>query len=132
MKKIIAVLTLAIVFAGSKPLLAQEFGDSAMDRGRVFAFQGGEALFRGGCQGCHMADGKGATGAGEYPSLAKNSKLQIAGYPISVVLHGQKAMPGFGAMMSDRQVADVINYLRSHLGNQYRDQVTPADVKAAR
>ena len=35
-------------------------------------------------------------------------------------------------MMSDEQVADVINYVRSHFGNDYRDTVTVAAVTAAR
>ena len=38
-------------------------------------------------------------------------------------------MPPFGAMMSDDQVAAVVNYLRTHFGNHYRDAVTAEDVK---
>jgi hypothetical protein len=34
--------------------------------------------------------------------------------------------------MSDQQVADVANYVRSHFGNAYGDTVTVAAVKAAR
>ena len=29
-------------------------------------------------------------------------------------------MPPVGAMMSDDQVAAVVNYVRTHFGNQYR------------
>ena len=43
----------------------------------------GEELFNNVCRGCHMADGTGASGAGTYPSLAKNQNLQSSGYPIS-------------------------------------------------
>ena len=42
------------------------------------------------------------------------------------------AMPGFGWALSDDQVAAVVNYVRSHFGNAYTDEVTAADVKAAR
>lgn len=97
-----------------------------------FTEQGGEAIFKNVCQGCHMAQAQGAVGAGMYPALAKNPKLEVAGYPVSVVVNGQKAMPAFGGMFSDQQVADVVNYVRTHFGNTYKDKVTPADVKAAR
>jgi len=41
-------------------------------------------------------------------------------------------MPPFGAMMSDDQVAAVVNYLRTHFHNNYQDTVTAEDVKIAR
>lgn len=100
--------------------------------GQEFVEKTGEALFANACQGCHMADGKGATGAGTYPSLARNGNLESGGYPITVVLSGQRAMPAFGAMMSDEQVAAVVNYVRTHFGNQYRDAVIAEDVRDAR
>lgn len=94
--------------------------------------QGGEAIYNGICQDCHMQDGRGGTGAGNYPALTRNPKLAEPGYPVAVVVHGQKAMPPFGASLNDQQIADVVNYVRTHFGNSYRDRVTPADVKAAR
>ena len=97
-----------------------------------FTEQGGEELFANVCQGCHMPDGKGATGAGTYPSLAANKNLEAGGYPVYVVVRGQRAMPSFGAMMSDDQVAAVVNYLRTHFGNDFKDAVTAEDVKAVR
>lgn len=97
-----------------------------------FTEQSGEQLFANVCQGCHMPDAKGAVGAGVYPSLAGNRNLEAAGYPVYVVVRGQRAMPPFGAMMSDDQLAAVVNYLRTHFGNDYRDAVTAEDVKAVR
>ena len=97
-----------------------------------FTEQGGEQLFANVCQGCHMPDGKGAAGAGTYPSLAGNKNLEAGGYPVYVVVRGQRAMPSFGAMMSDDQVAAVVNYLRTHFGNDYKDAVTAEDVKVVR
>ena len=93
--------------------------------------QGGEALYKEICQACHMPDAKGASGAGAYPSLAANSKLASKTYPVFVVVNGLKAMPPFGSL-SDRQIADVVNYTRSHFGNRYSDAVTPEEVKALR
>jgi mono/diheme cytochrome c family protein len=92
----------------------------------------GEELFASACQACHMQDGKGAVGAGTYPSLAQDSKLEAGGYPVYVVVRGQRAMPPVGAMMSDAQVAAVVNYVRTHFGNQYSDAVSADDVKLVR
>lgn len=95
--------------------------------------QGGEALYKGICQDCHMPDGRGGVGAGRYPALAKNPKLAEPGYPLSVVTHGLKSMPAFGNALSDQQIADVVNYIRAgHFGNNYKDKVRPEDVKNAR
>jgi mono/diheme cytochrome c family protein len=97
-----------------------------------FPFDGGEAVYKGVCQGCHMPDAKGAVGAGAYPALAKNENLETAAYPVGMVLKGQKAMPGLGMQLDDQQVADVVNYVRTHFGNKYKDKVKPEDVKLMR
>jgi mono/diheme cytochrome c family protein len=98
----------------------------------TFPQQSGEDLFKNICQGCHMPDAKGAIGAGAYPALADNPRLKAAIYPVVVVLHGQRAMPSFGDSLNDEQIANVINYVRTHFGNHYKDQVTPQVVKAQR
>ncbi len=101
-------------------------------RNGVFPQQTGEAIYKGVCQGCHMPDAKGAVGAGAYPALAKNAHLETAGYPVAIVLHGQKAMPPFDKYFTDAQIANVVNYIRTNFGNRYTDKVTPADVKTQR
>jgi mono/diheme cytochrome c family protein len=98
----------------------------------TFSEKTGEDLFKNICQGCHMPDAKGANGAGAYPALASNPRLAAAVYPINIVLHGQRAMPAFGESLTDEQVANVINYVRSHFGNHYKDQVGADAVKARR
>ncbi len=97
-----------------------------------FAATDGAALYRDICQGCHMARGQGAKGAGAYPALAKDANLAAAGYPVLIVLEGHNAMPGFAAMLDDAQVAAVVNYVRASFGNDYKDAVTQADVAATR
>ncbi len=94
--------------------------------------QTGADLYAGLCQGCHMPNAQGATGAGAYPALAGNGRLLAAIYPITVVVRGQRAMPPFGTDLSDPQIANVLNYVRTHFGNHYRDTITPAAVRAAR
>jgi mono/diheme cytochrome c family protein len=97
-----------------------------------FPQQTGEAIYKGVCQGCHMPDAKGAVGAGAYPALANNPKLQDAGYPIFLVVNGHKAMPPFGDSFSNQQVANIVNYVRTHFGNNYTDVVKPSDVQMVR
>ena len=53
-------------------------------------------------------------------------------YPIIVVINGQRAMPPFGSELSDAQIANVVNYIRTRFGNRYEDKVSPAEVQAAR
>lgn len=103
-----------------------------LSRGRLFGEQTGEALFANACQACHMSNAEGAVGAGRYPALARNANLATAGYVIDVVLHGYKAMPPIGRLMTDDQVAAVINYVRTHFGNNYTDVVAVSDVKDVR
>jgi mono/diheme cytochrome c family protein len=92
----------------------------------------GESLYRNVCSACHMIDGKGASGAGVFPSLANDKRLEASGYPLYVVTNGLHGMPPLGMFMSDEQVASVVNYVRTHFGNDYQDAVTAADAKAAR
>jgi cytochrome c5 len=100
--------------------------------GYKFVEMSGEELFANVCQGCHMPGGMGATGAGSYPPLAGNRNLESSGYPIFLVVNGRRGMPPFGDMMTDDQIAAVVNYLRTHFGNSYEDRVTAKDVRAAR
>jgi mono/diheme cytochrome c family protein len=119
-------LILSCMLVLAAPAVAQESRDG------TFPHTTGEALYQNICQGCHMPDAKGATGAGRYPALANDPKLAQAGYPVSVVLHGQKAMPWFADDLSDEQVAAVVTYIRTHFGNRYFGKVKPEDVKAMR
>ena len=122
-------------FLGAIGGVSGSLADSAgptLSPGRKFSEQTGEALYTNLCQACHMSDGKGAVGAGHYPSLVRNEALKATGYPVSLILRGHKAMPPFGRMLSDDQVAAVVNYIRTHFGNDYTDAVTAQDVKDAR
>jgi mono/diheme cytochrome c family protein len=103
-----------------------------LSMGRGFGEQGGAALYANVCAACHQPDAKGAIGAAAYPALAGNKNLASVDYDLTVLLHGQRGMPPVGQMMSDAQVADVINYVRTHFGNSYGETISAADVKAAR
>lgn len=97
-----------------------------------FVQRGGAMLYRAICQGCHMPDARGAQGAGTYPALAGNPKLASAAYPALTVLQGRHGMPPFADSLSDEQIADVVNYVRSHFGNDFSDTLTPGDIARLR
>ena len=84
------------------------------------------------CAGCHMPDGSGAIGAGMYPSLRGNEKLEYPDYAIFIILNGYKAMPAFGHFLSDEQIAAVTNYLQSDLGNTYEPTAIAEQVSLSR
>jgi mono/diheme cytochrome c family protein len=116
--------------------LAQLAAGAAMaqqgQRVQRFTFQSGEDLYQNICQGCHMPDARGASGAGAYPALAANKHLSAALYPVGVVINGRKAMPSFGESLTDEQIAAVVNFVRTRFGNKYKDKVTPEMVKVLR
>jgi mono/diheme cytochrome c family protein len=120
--------------AGASPVAADDVSpkSAAMSHGWGFSEQGGAELFRNVCAGCHQPDAKGAIGAGAYPSLVADEELASADFVVSVLLGGLNGMPPVGDMMSDTQVADVANYVRTHFGNAYASAVSAADVAAAR
>ncbi|MDP8983901.1 MAG: cytochrome c [Pseudomonadota bacterium] len=91
------------------------------------------------CQGCHMPQGMGAVGAGHYPKLAGDPALVSWEYVALTVLGGKNGMPAFGlppnevppmfaASLTDPQIAEVVNYVRSNFGNKYKSTVTAKDV----
>jgi mono/diheme cytochrome c family protein len=131
---VLSAIALIASATAASPVAADDASSkgSAMSHGWEFGEQGGAELFRNVCASCHQADAKGAVGAGRYPRLADDEKLASSEFMTSILLGGLKAMPPVGDMMSDAQVADVINYVRTHFGNSYSDVVSAADISAAR
>ena len=103
-----------------------------MSRGWEFTEQGGADLFSNDCAACHQPDAKGATGAAAYPTLAANKKLASTDFMLKVLFGGLRGMPPLGRMMSDDQIADVVNYVRTHFGNSYAGAISAEQVSAAR
>jgi len=96
-----------------------------------FLTTNGKKLYDDSCAGCHMQQGEGAQGAGYYPPLADNSKMESKYYIISVVINGLRGMPSFHRTMSDEQIAAVTQYVHSDLNN-FTDVVTTANVTQLR
>ena len=102
----------------------------------------GAAVYIDNCAACHRTDGHGYTRV--FPALAGNPVLQSDDPTslIHIVLKGGTLpathtapstfiMPGFDWRLSDQEVADVVNFIRTSWGNKGSD-VKPADVKALR
>ena len=118
--------------------------DGILDQAQL-AHASGAAIYRHICQACHMAEAEGAVGAGHFPALARDPRLASAAYVTAIVLNGRADMPAFRprpdytelealdhVTLSDAQIAAVINFVRSHFGNHYRDRISAAEVKAVR
>ena len=127
----ILALALAASLSGVPSALAQSGDVRFGDRTR-FMPQSGEALYAAVCQGCHMPAGVGAVGAGAYPALTNNPRLAVAGHALAMVIKGRKGMPPLGSLLNDQQAAAVVNYVRTHFGNDFRDEVTAIDAQALR
>ncbi|MFT4255428.1 MAG: cytochrome c [Pseudoxanthomonas sp.] len=122
----------AMALPAMRAARAQSSDASPLYPPSAFSAASGETVYRAICQGCHMADGTGAIGAGEYPALAANPKLGAAPYVAMMVLDGHGAMPGFASMLDDRQVAEVVHYVGTHFGNDYPQRMSDAEVAAMR
>jgi mono/diheme cytochrome c family protein len=124
-------LLLALALLATSPALADApavtFGSPSR-----FTESTGPAIYAAVCAGCHMPDGRGAAGAAAYPPLADDPRLAAAAYPITRVLRGHGAMPAFGRMLSDDQVAAVVAFIRTAFGNTYAGPATARDVAALR
>jgi mono/diheme cytochrome c family protein len=88
----------------------------------------GRAVFNAQCIACHQADAKGVPG--NFPPLAGNRDLFLArDFPARVVLFGMSgkinvlgqqidgAMPPLGDVLTDGEIAAVVNFVRGNFGN---------------
>lgn len=100
----------------------------------------GAALYASRCAMCHGAEG-GGMGEQMVPNLSGNSSLTAGGGEniIRALLAGLPpwrpnglAMPAFGRQLSNQQIADISNYLRTAWGNKGIPSVTKAQVAEQR
>ena len=98
----------------------------------------GAALYLDHCAGCHQAGGRGLPGV--FPPLAGNGVV-LASDPadiLKVVLNGVPPqgkyipMPAFASQLSDQQIADLSNYVRSSWGNSAAPNTSAAMVSKLR
>lgn len=79
------------------------------------------------CFACHGQLGTGGFG----PALAGDRMLVIQPFVIAQILLGRGKMPAFGDRLSDRDIADVADYVRNDWGNKF-GPVSAGDVAAVR
>ena len=115
--------------------------DSTLRAGRQILYperQSGAKVYNQFCSGCHQAKGQGV--AGQFPPLAGNPVV-LAPDPANifkVILEGvpaqgrYKPMPAFAPQLSDQQIADLVNYLRSSWGNNAPANASVADIQKLR
>jgi len=125
LRRLLGAIALSAALAA--PALADEPGPGGS---KPPVAKTGEEVYRTYCQACHMADGKGAKGAGAFPALAGNERLGTTGYVAFMVANGKGGMPWFKDALSKEQAQALIGYLRTHFGNNYKEPVTAADVEA--
>ena len=103
----------------------------------------GAAEYVDSCAACHRTDGRGYKRF--FPALRGNPVVLAddATSLIHIVLTGSTlpgvqgapttiVMPGFGWRLDDKQVADVVNFIRTSWGNQAMKPVTARDVAEVR
>jgi mono/diheme cytochrome c family protein len=103
----------------------------------------GKKIYSGNCANCHQASGEGQPGS--YPPMVDSewvlgSKERLAAImlhgisgPLTVkgATYGTQQMPGWGGVLTDEKIANVMTYLRASWGNK-GDAVKPDEVAAAR
>lgn len=98
----------------------------------------GESLYASNCVSCHGEDGAGAPGVGAR--LAGNASVSD-GPPdnaISIMLSGMEprgewgAMPSFAESLSDEEIVDIANYIRTSWQNDATVLAEPIDVDGLR
>lgn len=122
-----------------KSLPAREYSGETMSPDQVSA---GKAIYENRCKKCHSASGRG--GVFSAPPLAGSAVAQAVdpASVINIVLYGAQTaegvrygawetMRGYGDRLSDKEVADVINFIRGSWGNR-APPVTAEDVARQR
>jgi nitrite reductase (NO-forming) len=103
------------------------------------SIQNGKQVYETNCISCHQEQGEGIAGA--FPALSKTGNLTDKNKLVKIILQGMrgpitaKGVKYDGEMASisltDKETADVINYIRNSWGNKAA-MITVADVAAAK
>lgn len=112
----------------------------SQDKNLQESMKRGKEVYALHCQNCHMENGQGMEGVN--PPVAKTTYLKDTKKNIGIILNGQTGEvvvngKKYNAIMNpmnyldDKEIADVLNYIRNSWGNKY-PIVTPAQVKAER
>jgi mono/diheme cytochrome c family protein len=125
-----------------KPLLfVTAFFAFSLAEAQMPAVHPGKAIYNQYCLACHQEDGSGVPSMN--PPVRKSDwvsgdktrliKVIINGLDEEIVVNGESYQNAMAPhdFLSDQQIADLLSYLRSHLGNQ-ADAVSPQEVAVQR
>lgn len=128
MKKIVISASVLVI-----AVFTQSFKQTAS------SVQNGKQVYEANCMSCHQEQGEGIAGA--FPALAKTGNLTDKNRLVKIILQGMrgpitaKGVKYDGEMTSisltDKEIADVINYIRNSWGNKAA-MISVADVAAAK
>jgi len=128
MKKNILILTILVI-----AVFTQSFKQANS------SVQNGKQVYESNCISCHQEQGEGIPGA--FPALAKTGNLTDKNKLVKIILQGMrgpinaKGVKYDGEMasvsLSDKETADVINYIRNSWGNK-APIISVTDVAAAK
>ena len=125
-----------IVLIIAATFLSFTFQDPDLDE----SIKRGKEVYTLNCQNCHMENGEGMEAV--YPPVAKTDYVQDVQKNIDIILNGQngpitvKGKQYDGSMdpmkyLSDKEIADVLNYVRNNWDNKYT-MITESQVKEQR
>ncbi len=115
LNSILVLLLIVVSFSAS----SQNALEDSMNKGK--------RIYTSNCVTCHMANGEGVSGA--FPPLAKSDYLSNIEKTIEVILNGASGeikvngksyygtMVSFN-MLTNQQIADVMNYIQNSWGNE--------------
>ena len=131
MKKIIfatAIIMIAIV--------SQSFYQNTIP---AASLQNGQNVYATYCMSCHMENGEGVEGA--FPTLVKAGNLNDKNRLVKIILQGMRGPVTVKSVkydaemanidMTDKEVVDVINYIRNSWGNK-APMINLADIAIAK
>lgn len=91
-----------LIALGSAPLLAADLNE-------------GRRVYKEQCAYCHGAEGSGELPG--MPNFQRGERLMQADQSLlRVISDGQGSMPSFAGLLDEREILDVIAYLRTFMG----------------
>ncbi|MHA6280040.1 c-type cytochrome [Salinimicrobium sp. CAU 1759] len=141
MRRLLVICLLTAIFGcknksqeSTTALSQQEFPPQVKE-----SISGGAEIYNNFCASCHLSNGEGIKGV--FPPLQNSNwlseKREESIHAIKFGLRGpievngveyDNLMPSLG--LSDREIADVMNYINSSWGNKLTDPVTEEEVAA--
>jgi mono/diheme cytochrome c family protein len=108
------------------------FTSADQDAALKKSMEDGKGIYQGLCMACHLNEGQGI--ASVFPPIAKSDYLMAdLDRSIEIIVNGKKyngVMPAPG--LDDKDIADVLNYVRNSWGNKGEKTVTVQQVAKVR